>query len=149
MAQEIDVKIKVDTNSAVTQVDKLGNAFENTAQEAQHAQEVFNKAGKGVEVEQSLAGLRALKKELKNTAVGTEEFKKLYNQIDDLEDKLKSAKNTSADMIDTLANAGGPIGLLGQGINSVKVATQSFGGALKATGIGLIVSLLGCVPSGN
>lgn len=143
MAQEIDVKIKVDTNSAVTNVDKLGNAFENTAQEAQHAQEVFNKAGKGVEVEQSLAGLRALKKELKNTAVGTEEFKKLYNQIDDLEDKLKSAKNTSADMIDTLANAGGPIGLLGQGINSVKVATQSFGGALKATGIGLVVALVG------
>jgi len=143
MAQEIDVKIKVDTNSAVTNVDKLGNAFENTAQEAQHAQEVFNKAGKGVEVEQSLAGLRALKRELKNTAVGTEEFKKLYNQIDDLEDKLKSAKNTSADMIDTLANAGGPIGLLGQGINSVKVATQSFGGALKATGIGLIVALVG------
>ena len=143
MAQEIDVKIKVDTNSAVTNVDKLGNAFENTAQEAQHAQEVFNKAGKGVEVEQSLAGLRALKRELKNTAVGTEEFKKLYNQIDDLEDKLKSAKNTSADMIDTLANAGGPIGLLGQGINSVKVATQSFGGALKATGIGLVVALVG------
>lgn len=143
MAQDIEVKIKVDTNSAVTQVDKLGNAFENTAQEAQHAQEVFNKAGKGVEVEQSLAGLRALKKELKNTAVGTEEFKKLYNQIDDLEDKLKSAKNTSADMIDTLANAGGPIGLLGQGINSVKVATQSFGGALKATGIGLVVALVG------
>jgi len=143
MAQEIDVKIKVDTNSAITNVDKLGNAFENTAQEAQHAQEVFNKAGKGVEVEQSLAGLRALKRELKNTAVGTEEFKKLYNQIDDLEDKLKSAKNTSADMIDTLANAGGPIGLLGQGINSVKVATQSFGGALKATGIGLVVALVG------
>ena len=143
MAQEIDVKIKVDTNSAVTNVDKLGNAFENTAQEAQHAQEVFNKAGKGVEVEQSLAGLRALKRELKNTAVGTDEFKKLYNQIDDLEDKLKSAKNTSADMIDTLANAGGPIGLLGQGINSVKVATQSFGGALKATGIGLVVALVG------
>ena len=143
MAQDIEVKIKVDTNSAITQVDKLGNAFENTAQEAQHAQDVFNKAGKGVEVEQSLAGLRALKKELKNTAVGTEEFKKLYNQIDDLEDKLKSAKNTSADMIDTLANAGGPIGLLGQGINSVKVATQSFGGALKATGIGLVVALVG------
>jgi len=143
MAQEIDVKIKVDTNSAVTNVDKLGNAFENTAQEAQHAQEVFNKAGKGVEVEQSLAGLRALKRELKNTAVGTEEFKKLYNQIDNLEDELKSAKNTSADMIDTLANAGGPIGLLGQGINSVKVATQSFGGALKATGIGLVVALVG------
>lgn len=143
MAQEIDVKIKVDTTSAVSQVDKLGNAFESTAVEAQQAQEVFNKAGKGVDTEQSIAGLKQLKRELKGVAVGTEEFKRLYNEIDDLEDKLKSAKNVSADMIDTLANAGGPIGLLGQGINSVKVATQSFGGALKATGIGLVVALVG------
>lgn len=44
-------------------------------------------------IEGSIAQLKALKRELKNTAVGTEEFKNLFNQIDDLEDKIKSAKN--------------------------------------------------------
>jgi len=147
MAEEIEVKVKVATDQAVTNVNKLGDAFEDTAKEAQIAQESFSKAGNGVQVEQSIAGLKQLKRELKGVAVGTDEFKRLYNEIDDLEDKLKSAKNTSADMIDSLANAGGPIGLLGQGINSVKVATQSFGGALKATGIGLLVALLGGLVS--
>ena len=94
-------------------------------------------------VDESIAGLKALKRQLRDTAAGSEEFKKLYNQIDDLEDKIKSSKDTSADWIDSLENAGGPLGMLGTGLNRAKVATQSFGGALKATGIGLIVSLLG------
>jgi hypothetical protein len=143
MSQEVEVKIKVDTAKAVTDVNKLGDAFDNTAQDAQEAQKVFSKAGNGVEVEQSIAGLKQLKRELKNTAVGSAEFKKLYNDIDDLEDKLKSAKNTSSDWVDSLEQAGGPLGMVGAAINKAKVATQSFGGALKATGIGLIVSLLG------
>jgi hypothetical protein len=143
MSQEVEVKIKVDTAKAVTDVNKLGDAFDNTAQDAQEAQKVFSKAGNGVEVEQSIAGLKQLKRELKNTAVGSAEFKKLYNDIDDLEDKLKSAKNTSSDWVDSLEQAGGPLGMVGASINKAKVATQSFGGALKATGIGLIVSLLG------
>jgi len=94
-------------------------------------------------VDESIAGLKALKRQLKDTAAGSEEFKKLYNQIDDLEDKIKSAKNSSSDWIDSIEQAGGPLGMLGAGLNRAKVATQSFGGALKATGIGLIVSLLG------
>lgn len=93
-------------------------------------------------LEGSIAQLKALKKELKNAAAGSDDFKRIYNQIDDLEDKIKSSKNASADWIDTLASAGGPIGALGTAINQAKVATQSFGGALKATGIGLIVSLV-------
>ena len=94
-------------------------------------------------IEGSIAELKALKRQLRDTAAGSEEFKKLYNQIDDLEDKIKSSKNTSADWIDSLEQAGGPLGMLGAGLNRAKVATQTFGGALKATGIGLIVSLLG------
>ena len=80
---------------------------------------------------------------MKNVAVGSEEFKTLYRDIDDLEDKLKDAKKTSSDWVDSLEGAGGGLGVLGQSINKVKVATQTFGGALKATGIGLLVSLLG------
>lgn len=94
-------------------------------------------------IEGSIAQLKALKRELKNTAVGTEEFKNLYNQIDDLEDKIKSAKNVSSDWIDSLESAGGPIGMVGAALNKAKVATQSWGAALKATGIGLIVAAVG------
>lgn len=143
MAQEVEVKIKVETSQAVNDVNKLGDAFDNTKTDAEEAQKAFSKAGNGVQVEQSIAGLKQLKRELKNVAVGSDEFKKLYNDIDDLEDKLKSAKNTSSDWIDSLEQAGGPIGMLGAGLNKAKVATQSFGGALKATGIGLVVSLIG------
>lgn len=91
----------------------------------------------------SIADLKALKKQLKETAAGSEEFKKLYNQIDDLEDKIKSSKNASSDWIDSLESAGGPLGMVGAALNKAKVATQSFGGALKATGIGLFVAAIG------
>jgi hypothetical protein len=95
------------------------------------------------DIEPTIANLKQLKKQLKETAAGSEDFKKIYNTIDDLEDKIKSAKNTSSDWIDTLESAGGPIGQLGGALNKAKVATQSFGAALKATGIGLLVSLIG------
>ena len=91
----------------------------------------------------SISDLKALKKQLKDTAAGSEEFKKLYNQIDDLEDKIKSSKNASSDWIDSLESAGGPLGMIGAALNKAKVATQSFSGALKATGIGLFVAAIG------
>lgn len=90
----------------------------------------------------SIADLKQLKKQLKETAAGSEEFKKLYSAIDDLEDKIKSSKNASKDWIDSLESAGGPLGMLGGALNKAKVATVSFGAALKATGIGLVVSLV-------
>ena len=94
-------------------------------------------------VEQSIAGLKALKKQLRETAAGSAEFKRIANEIDDLEDKLKGAKQGAADWIDTLESAGGPIGAIGGALNKAKVATVSFGTALKATGIGLIVAAVG------
>jgi hypothetical protein len=94
-------------------------------------------------VEATTKNLRALKQQLKETAAGSDEFKKIYNQIDDLEDKLKSARGASSDWIDTLEGAGGPLGMVGAGLNKAKVATQSWGAAIKATGIGLLVSLIG------
>jgi hypothetical protein len=96
-----------------------------------------------VKTANSIADLKALKKQLKDTAAGSDEFKKLYNQIDDLEDKIKGTKNASSDWIDSLEAAGGPLGALGASLNKAKVATQSFGGALKATGIGLFVAAIG------
>ena len=94
-------------------------------------------------VEGSIAQLRELKKQLKNTAAGSKDFKDLVNQIDDLEDKLKGSKQGAADWIDTLENAGGPLGILGKGLNSAKVAFTSFNTALKTSVIGIVVSLIG------
>lgn len=100
-------------------------------------------AGVGTATEGSIAQLKELKKQLKNTAAGSEEFQKLFNQIDDLEDKIKGSKKASSDWIDTLESAGGPIGAIGTALNKAKVATTSFSAAIKATGIGLLVTLIG------
>ena len=94
-------------------------------------------------VVESTKNLRALKQQLKELPAGTAEWNKVFGQIDDLEDKLKSAKNTGSDWIDSIESAGGPLGALGAGLNKLKVSTQSFGAALKATGIGLVVSAIG------
>ena len=45
-----------------------------------------------VDAEPSIAQLKALKKELKNVAAGSDEFKRIYNEIDDLEDKINSGQ---------------------------------------------------------
>jgi hypothetical protein len=87
--------------------------------------------------------IRELTKQLRNTPEGTKEWSQIYNKIDDLKDKMAAAKATSKDWIDTLESAGGPLGMLGAGLNKVKVATTSFGAALKATGIGLVVAAIG------
>ena len=87
--------------------------------------------------------IKELTKQLRNTPEGTKEWSQIYNKIDDLKDKMKAAKATSADWIDSLESAGGPLGALGAGLNKLKVSTQSFGAALKATGIGLLVAAIG------
>lgn len=91
-------------------------------------------------VEATTKNLRALKQQLKETAAGTDAFKKLTNDIDDLEDKLKGSKTAAGDWVDQLAAAPGPIGMIGGALNKAKLATVSFGAALKAAGIGLLVS---------
>ena len=91
----------------------------------------------------SIAELKALKKELRETAAGSAEFKRLANEIDDLEDKLKGSKAAAGDWIDQLASAPGPLGAIGGALNKAKVATVSFSAALKATGIGLVVAAIG------
>jgi hypothetical protein len=94
-------------------------------------------------VKGSIGELKALKKQLKETAAGSEDFKRLTNEIDDLEDKLKGSKQAAGDWIDQLSAAPGPLGAVGGALNKLKVSTQTFGGALKATGIGLFVAALG------
>ena len=96
-----------------------------------------------IDAAQSIKDLKELKLLQRQVAAGSPEFAKLANAIDDLEDSIKGAKKGSADWIDTLESAGGPIGMIGAALNKAKVATVSFGAALKATGIGLIVAAVG------
>lgn len=123
---KIAAEIKVETGGAEKEVKDLKDGIQ----------------GVGNATEGSIAQLKELKKQLKNTAAGSEEFQKLFNQIDDLEDKIKGSKKASSDWIDTLESAGGPLGMVGAALNKAKVATTSFSAALKATGIGLLVSLV-------
>lgn len=92
---------------------------------------------------ESTKNLRALKTELKNVAAGTAEWNKIKNDIRDIEDALESAGQSSEDFKGLLENAPGPLGVLGGAIKKVELATKSWGAALKATGIGLLVSLIG------
>jgi hypothetical protein len=96
-----------------------------------------------IETEASAAKLRELRKQLKQTAVGSADFKQLSAQIRDVEDALEGAKLGAEDLAGSLEAAPGPIGEIFKGLKKVEIATKSWGTALKATGIGLLVSLVG------
>jgi hypothetical protein len=96
-----------------------------------------------IETEASVAKLRELRKQLKQTAVGDADFKKLSAQIRDVEDALEGATLGAEDLAGSLEAAPGPIGEIFKGLKKVEIATKSWGAALKATGIGLLVSLVG------
>jgi hypothetical protein len=94
-------------------------------------------------VVESSKNLKALKQELKDLPAGTAQWNKIKNDIRDVEDALQAAGQSSEDFKGMLENAPGPLGMLGGAIKKVELATKSFGGALKATGIGIIVGLIG------
>jgi hypothetical protein len=91
----------------------------------------------------SVRELKELKKQLKDTAAGSEEFKRLSAQIRDVEDGIENAKVGANDFAGALENASGPVGVFGKGLRQLEIATSSWGAALKATGIGLLVGLVG------
>jgi hypothetical protein len=93
-------------------------------------------------VDASVKQLQELRKQLKLTAAGSEDFKKLSNQIKDVEDALEESKAGAKSFKDQLEEAPGPIGGIFQGMRKLEIATKSFGTAFKAIGIGLLVSLV-------
>lgn len=95
-----------------------------------------------INAEGTLKTLRELKKLQRETVAGSDDYKKIQARINDIGDAAKTAKGQSEDWIDTLAGAGGPIGSLGRGLDTITSSTNKFGLALKATGIGLIVALV-------
>ena len=88
----------------------------------------------------SIKQLRELRRELQGAAAGSDEFKKISAEIRNVEDSLKNAALEANDFRGALESAPGPVGQLFAGIKKVEIATKSWGAALKATGIGLIVA---------
>ena len=94
-------------------------------------------------LEPSIKALKELKRQLKEAAAGSEEFKKISKNIKDVEDSLEESRAGAKGFVDMLEEAPGPLGNLFKGLRSAEVATKGFGTALKATGIGLIVAAIG------
>jgi len=91
----------------------------------------------------SLQKLRDLKKAQREVVAGSADFNKLAAAIRDTGDALDSSAMSADDLKGTLEGAPGPVGQLFKGLKQVELATKSWGFALKATGIGLIVGLVG------
>lgn len=94
-------------------------------------------------LEPTIANLKALKKQLKETAAGSAEFNKISAQIRDMDDAIKDASASSDDFAGMLENASGPLGVLGKGIRGAEKAFSSFNGALKMSIIGILVAAIG------
>ena len=80
------------------------------------------------EIEPTLANLRALKKQLKETAAGSEEFTKIKNQINDVEDAVKAAKTGADNFAEIIGALPGPVGELGGKVSGAVNILKQFGG---------------------
>ena len=94
-------------------------------------------------LEPTIANLKALKKQLRETAAGSAEFNKISAQIRDMDDAIKDAAKTSDDFLGYLENASGPLGVLGKGIRQAEQTFSSFNAVLKASVIGIVVAAIG------
>jgi hypothetical protein len=84
------------------------------------------------DVEPSIAALKSLKKELKATAAGSEDFQRLQQSINDMEDSIKSAKTGAGNFTEVLGQLPGPIGDIGNKVSGAVNTLKQFGG-LKLT----------------
>ena len=84
------------------------------------------------DVEPSIAALKALKKQLKETAAGSEDFQRLQQQINDTEDAIKSARTGASNFTEVLGEIPGPIGDIGNKVSGTVNVLKQFSG-LKIT----------------
>lgn len=94
-------------------------------------------------IEPTIQNLRNLKKELRQATAGSAEFNKISANIRDVEDALEAAGTQAEDFAGLLEQAPGPIGVIGRGLKTLELNTKSFGTALKLSGIGLLVGIVG------
>jgi hypothetical protein len=93
--------------------------------------------------EATIKNLRALKRQLRETAAGSAEFDRISMAIREMDDAIKDASATSDDFLGYLENASGPLGVLGRGIRGAEKNFSSFNAILKASVIGLITIAIG------
>ena len=80
------------------------------------------------DVEPSLKQLRELKKQLRDTAAGSQEFSVLQRQIDDVQDSLVGARAGAGNFADVLGRLPGPIGAIGNQVSGTITTLKQFGG---------------------
>ena len=95
------------------------------------------------DVAPTIANLKALKRQLKETAAGSADFNRISAQIRDMDDAIKDASATSDDFAGYLENASGPLGVLGKGLRSAERNFSSFNAILKTSVIGIVVAAIG------
>jgi len=79
------------------------------------------------DVEPSIANLKALKRQIKDTAAGSEEFVKLQQQIDDVQDSLAAARKGAGNFADVLGGLPGPIGTIGSQASGLITSLKQLG----------------------
>jgi hypothetical protein len=94
-------------------------------------------------IEPTIANLKLLKKQLRETAAGSADFNKISAQIRDMDDAIKDASATSDDFAGYLENASGPLGMLGKGLRGAEKSFSSFNAILKTSVIGILVAAVG------
>jgi len=106
----IAAEIKVDTGGAEKEVSDLKDNIE----------------GVGEATAVSITELKKLKNELKTAAVGSEEFKKLKQAIDDTEEAINAAKIGAGNFADIVGNLPGPIGEIGGQVSNLTGGLKQF-----------------------
>jgi hypothetical protein len=89
---------------------------------------------------QAYKDLRRLQQEV---VAGSKDFDLVSKRMADIKDVTGGAKEQSMDLVDALGSAPGPIGSIARGYDKLTSSTNKWGLAWKATGIGLLVALVG------
>jgi hypothetical protein len=106
-------------------------------------QEISVKIKTAIDAAPTIQAYKDLLKLQKGLVSGSEELKLVQQRMADIKDITKGAKEQNEDLVDSLGRVGGPIGMLARGYDTLTSSTNKFGLALKATGIGLLVALVG------
>lgn len=106
-------------------------------------QEISVKIKTAIDAAPTLQAYKDLRKLQKDYVAGSEELKLVQRRMADIKDITKGAKEQNEDLVDSLGSVGGPIGAIARGYDKLTSSTNKWGLAWKATGIGLLVALVG------
>lgn len=138
-------KKKATPGLSAEELKKLDKEIENLTQSFTEAGNEVKK--QNIALEATGANLKKLIKERRNFAAGTKEFQDYTNAINDMKDELKAAGQFQQSFSEQLESAPGPLGRIARGFETLKGATMSWGSAIKASGIGLLVSIVGGITA--